>query len=134
MKSALTSGQLCVDVKEKIREAMAEYGCEEKTCDCEKLYVLITIGISVATLAIAVLSKNRIAMAEARDAIARAMRVDKTTSKTVRELETADEELAIIDEDLQATREQWETLLDKLKQAEENSFGTVGKVTIRKPD
>jgi hypothetical protein len=133
VKSALQNGQLCVDVKEKIREAMAEYGCEEKTCDCEKLYVLVTIGIAVAAAAIAVISKNRLAMAEARDAIARAMRVDKTPARTVRELEKADRDLEVIDEDLAATQERWETLLDRLKQAEENSFGTVGQVII-KPD
>jgi hypothetical protein len=133
VQSALQHGETCTVVREKIEEALDEYGCERKTCDCEKLYVLVTLGIAVAATAIAVLSKNRIAVAEARDAIARAMRVDKTPARTIRELEKAERDLEVIDEDFAATQEHWETLLDRLKQAEENSFGTVGQVTIRKP-
>jgi uncharacterized membrane protein YgaE (UPF0421/DUF939 family) len=107
-------------------------GCEETQCDCEKLAVLVSIGIGVATLAIAVILKNKEALFIARQAIARAMRTSKEKA-TQKELQQAEEELAIVDEDLSATQEQWEMLLDKLRQAEQNSFGTGGTVVI-KPD
>lgn len=53
---------------------------------------------------------------------------------TKKELETADREIVTMDEDLAAVEERWQQLLDRLRQAEENSFATVGKdgkVTIK---
>jgi hypothetical protein len=127
---ARTAGEGCSEIKEAVREALIQTGCEELTCDCEKLYVLVSLGIAIAATAIAMLSKNRFAIAEARDAIARAMRSAK--KQTQEDLQVAEEELAVVDADLEAAEGHWQALLDRLKQAEENSFGTAGRpVTIR---
>jgi alcohol dehydrogenase class IV len=88
--------------------------------------VLVSFGIAVAVAAIAVISRNRAAASEARDAIARAIRTAKETS-TRKDLQIADREIVTMDEDLAATEEYWQQLLDRLRQAEENSFATVGK-------
>lgn len=133
VRAARRAGESCARIKEVVREELIESGCEETTCDCERLYVLVSFGIAIAAAAIAIITKNRVAAMEARDAIARAMRSVKN-AETRKELETADREIVTMDEDLAATEERWQQLLDRLRQAEENSFATTGKegrVTIR---
>lgn len=131
--SAREHGELCSDIREKVREALLQSGCEETQCDCEKLYVLVTAGIAVATLAIVLLTRNRLAAVEARDAIARAIRTSKD-AKVVKDLQTADREIVTMDRDLAKAQREWQRLLDRLQDAEQNSFGSTGVVTIKPPE
>lgn len=106
-------------------------GCEFDECDCERLAVTIALAAGVAALAISVIAKNRLAAREAQRAIQKAMRTAR--GQSLRDLETADGELQVIDSDLQAVQQQWEQLLDKLRQAESNSFGSSGSPVIIQP-
>jgi hypothetical protein len=129
VRAARRAGESCAAIKEVVREELIESGCEETTCDCEKLYVLVSLGIAVAAAAIAYISKNRIAAAEAREAIGRAMRTAKDAAQK-KELRDADKELEVVDVELEKAEEELVKLLDRLTKAEQDSFSIAGREAL----
>jgi hypothetical protein len=105
--------------------------CCEGECDCKRLAVLVATGILVIELAIVVLTRNRAAAIAAREAIRKAMESSKQVGRI--ELERAEANVAQIDSELGSMEVQMRDLLDRMKQAEQNSFGGPSEPIIIRP-
>ena len=133
---ARKAGEDCSEIKRAVREALIEAGCEELTCDCEKLYVLISLAIAVGLTAVAVVAKNGILLNEARQTIGQAHMdlLAGRVSRVGQGLRSVDRQVQEVDSDLEATQQHWEALVDRMQQAEQNSFGTIGRPITIRPD
>lgn len=107
--------------------------CCEGECDCKRLAVLVGGAILVVELALVVATRNRAAAVAAREAIRKAMESSKQVGRI--ELERAEANVQQIEQDIGSMEKQMRDLLDRLKNAEENSFGgPTGSVIIKPPE